>query len=357
MSASCRGFFPPKTTDMLTCRRHVADMTQTMSATLHRVGSSDAVSVSCRHDDLPTCRRRVRKKTTNITTILCNNQINNSVTVVALGDETAAWWCLERCVGWQLKVTAALGRGGSGGRWATRASMLTLCDERGGRCAGTSYLTINYLKLNAAMRTQRDGMQRNYYETRRRRPDAVMTKWEGRQDRTTMWWRATRWNTTTQQSNKQSGRGKMYVRARCNNDASRWDKMRRDKTRRDDAKWLRDERDDEERRDAAQRGDTMQKVPLIFQTNEKIHFPYCFEQTEYTRHRKWWDEQARISGSGAGEAWAAEEAMADMLPAFLEVMRDNGWIVFWHEPNSSLYLCNICYTLGMPGPRPDIRCV
>jgi hypothetical protein len=59
MSASCRGFFPPKTTDMPTCWRHVANTTQTMSATLHRVGSSDAVSVSCRHDDLPTCRRLV----------------------------------------------------------------------------------------------------------------------------------------------------------------------------------------------------------------------------------------------------------------------------------------------------------
>ncbi len=47
------GIFPPKTTDMPTCRRCVPDTTQTMSATLHRVGSSDAVSVSCRHDDLP----------------------------------------------------------------------------------------------------------------------------------------------------------------------------------------------------------------------------------------------------------------------------------------------------------------
>jgi hypothetical protein len=54
-----RIFFPPKTTAIPTCRRHVADTTQTMLATWHRVGSSDAVSVSCRHDDLPTCRRRV----------------------------------------------------------------------------------------------------------------------------------------------------------------------------------------------------------------------------------------------------------------------------------------------------------
>jgi hypothetical protein len=33
MSASCRGFFSSKTTDTTTCRRHVADTTQTMSAT------------------------------------------------------------------------------------------------------------------------------------------------------------------------------------------------------------------------------------------------------------------------------------------------------------------------------------
>ncbi len=59
MSASCREFPPPKTTDMPTCQCHVADTTQTMSATWHRVGSSDAVSVSCRHDNLPTCRHRV----------------------------------------------------------------------------------------------------------------------------------------------------------------------------------------------------------------------------------------------------------------------------------------------------------
>ena len=170
MSASCREFFHLKTTDMPTCRRHVADTTQTMSVTLHRVGSSDAVSVLCRHDDLPTCRRRVGKKTTNSTTILCNNQINNSNAVVALGDETAARWRLGRRVGRQLKVTAALGRGGSGGRLATRASMLT-CDERGGRRAGTSYSTINYLKLNAATRTQRDGTRRDYYETRRHEDD------------------------------------------------------------------------------------------------------------------------------------------------------------------------------------------
>ncbi len=59
MSATCRRFETPQPTDMPTCRRHVADTTQTMSATWHRVGSSDAVSVSCQHDDLPTCRRHV----------------------------------------------------------------------------------------------------------------------------------------------------------------------------------------------------------------------------------------------------------------------------------------------------------
>ena len=114
MSASCREFFPPKPMSAPTCRRHVADTTQTMSATLHHVGSSDAVSVSCRHDDMPSCRHRVGKKTTNSTTILCNNQLNNSDAVVAVGDETAARWHLGRRVGQQLKVTAALGHGGSG---------------------------------------------------------------------------------------------------------------------------------------------------------------------------------------------------------------------------------------------------
>ena len=33
----------------------------------------------------------------------------------------------------------------------------------------------------------------------------------------------------------------------------------------------------------------------------------------------------------------------------------------WHEPRkftvTMCNLCNKCYTLGMPGPRPDIRCV
>jgi hypothetical protein len=59
MSASCRQFFSPKTMSAPTCQRHVAVMSAPMSATFSRVGSSDAVSVSCRHDDLPTCRGRV----------------------------------------------------------------------------------------------------------------------------------------------------------------------------------------------------------------------------------------------------------------------------------------------------------
>jgi hypothetical protein len=160
---------------------------------------------------------------------------------VALGDETAAQWRLGRRVGRLLKVAAALGRGGSGGRWAAWASTSTPCDERGGWRTGTSYSTINYLKLNAATRTQRDGTQCDYYETRcdddddpkrwRRQPDAVTTRREGRQDRTTLWRRARRWNTRTQQSNKQSGRGKMHEGARCNDEARR-DEMRWDETRR-----------------------------------------------------------------------------------------------------------------------------
>jgi hypothetical protein len=57
MSGSCRRFFPPKMADTPTCRRHVADTTQAMSATLHDFGLPETVSVSCRHADYPTCRR------------------------------------------------------------------------------------------------------------------------------------------------------------------------------------------------------------------------------------------------------------------------------------------------------------
>ena len=56
MSASFRGFPPPKTIDTLTCRRDMSAPTQTMSATSSRVGSSDALSMSCRH--VCTCRQK-----------------------------------------------------------------------------------------------------------------------------------------------------------------------------------------------------------------------------------------------------------------------------------------------------------
>ncbi len=55
MSASCRGFFSPKMTDTPTFCATCRAPTQTMSATSSRVGSSDAVSMSCQHDDYPTC--------------------------------------------------------------------------------------------------------------------------------------------------------------------------------------------------------------------------------------------------------------------------------------------------------------
>jgi hypothetical protein len=32
--------------------------------------------------------------------------------------------------------------------------------------------------------------------------------------------------------------------------------------------------------------DIVVKVPLIFQTNEKVNLPICSEQTKRTRHRK-----------------------------------------------------------------------
>ena len=54
--------------DTPTCRRHVADTTQSMSATLHDFGSPDTVSVSCRHDDYPTCRQKKQQH---------NNQIDD----------------------------------------------------------------------------------------------------------------------------------------------------------------------------------------------------------------------------------------------------------------------------------------
>jgi hypothetical protein len=61
--------------DMPTCRRCVADTT---SATLHRVGSSDAMSVLCRHDDLPTCLHMWEKNTKSTTTILRGEDVMKS---------------------------------------------------------------------------------------------------------------------------------------------------------------------------------------------------------------------------------------------------------------------------------------
>jgi hypothetical protein len=74
MSASCRGSFSLKTTDTPTCRATCWAPTQTMSATSSRVSSSDAVSMSCWHEDYMTCLH-MWQKTINSTTILCNNQI------------------------------------------------------------------------------------------------------------------------------------------------------------------------------------------------------------------------------------------------------------------------------------------
>ena len=58
MSASCQGFPPPKMTDTSTCQATWRHVGANMLATLSLVGSSDAVSMSCRHDDYPTCRQR-----------------------------------------------------------------------------------------------------------------------------------------------------------------------------------------------------------------------------------------------------------------------------------------------------------
>ena len=62
---------------MPTCWRCVTDTTQTMSATLHLVGSSDAVSVSCRHDNLLTCLHMWGKNTKS-TTILRGEDVMKS---------------------------------------------------------------------------------------------------------------------------------------------------------------------------------------------------------------------------------------------------------------------------------------
>ena len=92
------------------------------------------------------------------------------------------------------------------------------------------------MKLNVAMRTQWDGTQRDYYEMR---CDTTTTTTRCGEDETRGTTRqndaVTRWNATTQQSNKQSGRGKMLEGARCNDEARR-DEMRQDETKRDNAK-------------------------------------------------------------------------------------------------------------------------
>ena len=52
------GIFPPKTTDTPTCCVTCRRVGTNMLATLSLVGFSDAVMMSCRHDDYPTCRQR-----------------------------------------------------------------------------------------------------------------------------------------------------------------------------------------------------------------------------------------------------------------------------------------------------------
>ena len=137
---------------------------------------------------LPDMFAHVGKKTANSITILCNNQI-----IMA-----AVRWRLGRCAGWPLKIVAALGPGGSSGRWATRVLTLTSCDERGGWRTGTSNLTINYFKRNGT--SIYDATGRNATTTRR----YAMTRqrqWY-KMDNKTEQAMTTRCNTTTQQSNK-----------------------------------------------------------------------------------------------------------------------------------------------------------
>ncbi len=106
---------------------------------------------------LPDISAHVGKNNTNSTTILCNNQIIMAMQRW-LWEMVAARWHMGRHVGRPLKVAAALGRGGSGWRWATRVSTATLCNERGGRRTGTSNSTLNYFKQNASMKTLCYGM-------------------------------------------------------------------------------------------------------------------------------------------------------------------------------------------------------
>ena len=56
------GIFFPQTTDTPTCHRTCRCVGADMSATSSLVGSSDAVSMLCRHDDYPTCLHMPAKK-------------------------------------------------------------------------------------------------------------------------------------------------------------------------------------------------------------------------------------------------------------------------------------------------------
>ena len=67
---------------------------------------------------------------------------------------------------------------------------MTPCNGRGGQCARITYSTINYLKLNAATRAQRDGAQGDYYETRHDEDDNPMQQQrDKRDDKTERWLR------------------------------------------------------------------------------------------------------------------------------------------------------------------------
>jgi hypothetical protein len=135
MFVSCRGFFCPKSTDMPTCCADMSAPTQTMLATLSRVGYSNAVSMLCRHADMATCQHYVGKKLLVCSTFVNEkahiNQIDDAA--VALVDGTVWHRHFGRRIGQPLKIAAALGCGSScgGRRSATRASTLTSCDKGG----------------------------------------------------------------------------------------------------------------------------------------------------------------------------------------------------------------------------------
>ena len=56
------GIFPPQTTDAPTCRRTCWRVGVDMLVTSSLVSSSDAMSMSCRHDNYPTCLHMLAKK-------------------------------------------------------------------------------------------------------------------------------------------------------------------------------------------------------------------------------------------------------------------------------------------------------